>query len=191
MIEDQPEDAVVAPPCAECGWVYTTATPLHYCDPPKPRKKPRRKASKLTPQKRTLDYCKARGWSCESTEHWNPFAGVRQDLFDFCDVFAVGEIDKGLAAAAWTASGLRPLMIQATSDEKAGHSKRRQRKIEELPAAALLVQAGVIVEVWAWKKTKRPMGRAPGGGQKVWAVKRTRARVEGGRIVEWIEVPNG
>ena len=49
-----------------------------------------------SPTQRSLKLMRERGYLCEITERWNPFAKIRQDLFHFVDVLCIkdGEIGR-------------------------------------------------------------------------------------------------
>ena len=49
------------------------------------------KKASTSPTQRTLMEMRSRGYTCEVTEKWNPFAKVRQDLFGFVDVLCLGK----------------------------------------------------------------------------------------------------
>ena len=90
----------------------------------------------LTPTQLTLRYLREQGWPVvEVVEHWNPHARIRQDLFGFVDVLAVGP------------SGV--LAVQTTS---AGNVAARVRKIAEHPNTAPVREAGVAISVHGWAK---------------------------------------
>ncbi|WP_428851320.1 hypothetical protein [Imbroritus primus] len=63
-----------------------------------------------SPTQRTLALLRKEGYTAEVTEHWNAFAGIRQDLFNVIDVLALGdgeilgEIEKAARGAKlhWT-----------------------------------------------------------------------------------------
>lgn len=74
----------------------------------------------------------------EVVERWNAHARIRQDLFGFIDVLAVGP------------SGV--LGVQATSDDHVSH---RVRKIADHPNVAAVREAGIAIEVWGWAKKGR------------------------------------
>lgn len=43
-----------------------------------------------SPTQRSLALMRERGYTCAVVERWNPFARIRQDLFGFIDVLAIG-----------------------------------------------------------------------------------------------------
>lgn len=98
--------------------------------------KPRKKASG-SPTQRSKSFLEGRGYQVEVTEHWNPFARVRKDLFGFIDMLAIreGEI----------------LGVQTTSRS---NMSARIRKIAEHENVAAVRKAGIRIEVHGWGKNK-------------------------------------
>jgi hypothetical protein len=90
----------------------------------------------ISPTQLTLRHLRAEGWPLvEVVEHWNPHARIRQDLFGFIDVIAVGP--QGTLA------------VQATS---ATNVSSRVRKIGEHPNVAQVREAGWKILVYGWAK---------------------------------------
>lgn len=90
----------------------------------------------LSPTKLTLDRLRADGWPLvEVVEKWNPHARIRQDLFGFIDVIAVGP------------NGT--LAVQTTS---ASHVAERMRKIADHAHVAAVREAGWQIRVHGWAK---------------------------------------
>lgn len=116
-----------------------------------------------TPTQRTLAECRRRGWMSAVVERWNPHAMIRQDLFGFVDIMAIGDIDCPGSPAT--------LAIQVTSTGTAA----RKAKIDALPNVADLMRAGWFVEVWGWRMVN---GRKA-GKRKTYALKRERMRGPG------------
>ncbi len=84
----------------------------------------------------TLALYRKLGFQCGVTEHWNAFAGIRQDLFGFCDLIAV--------------DGNRVLFVQTTSWSNVSS---RRRKIEANEVAALVARTpGAAVVIMGWRK---------------------------------------
>lgn len=75
------------------------------------------------------------GYVAAVVEHWNPHARIRQDLFGFIDVLALGAGEV--------------LAVQATSGTNAA---ARVRKIADHPNFGAVRKAGIRIEVWAWRK---------------------------------------
>lgn len=99
----------------------------------------------MTPTQRSLKRLRDAGYTIAITEHWNPFARVRQDLFGFIDLLAIGM--NGIFA------------IQTTSGSNVA---ARIKKITELPAAREWLESGQRIFVHGWAK------RGPRGKRKVW-----------------------
>ena len=91
----------------------------------------------LTPTQLTLRHLRGNGWTAAVTEHWNPHAGIRQDLFNFIDVLAV--------------RGPETLAVQTTSYKNVSS---RVRKIGELDVVAAIREAGWTIHVHGWRKEK-------------------------------------
>jgi hypothetical protein len=105
------------------------------------------------PTQRTRAECKRLGYQSAIVERWNPHAKVRQDLFQFIDVLALGD---GQTFAIQTCSG------------EGGAPAARRAKIEALPTLAEVIRSGWSVEVWSWAK------RGARGKRKLWTLKRER-----------------
>jgi hypothetical protein len=88
-----------------------------------------------SPTQRALEIARGHGYQAAVTEHWNPHARIRQDLFGFCDILAVAPGET--------------LAIQATS---ANMVSDRVDKLTADPKVAPLVwdclRAGWRIEVW-------------------------------------------
>ena len=111
----------------------------------------------LNPTQKSLKLLRARGGLVEKVEHWNSFAGCRQDLFGFGDIVHV-------AANEIT-------LVQTTS---AAHVGARLKKIAASAAADLwLVSPHRSIEIHGWKKGSmtprivRLPGGALGGGRNL------------------------
>jgi hypothetical protein len=90
----------------------------------------------VTPTQLTLRRLRENGWPLvEVVETWNPHARIRNDLFGFIDVVAVGPAGT--------------LAVQATS---AANVSARVKKIADHPNLAAVREAGWILEVWGWRK---------------------------------------
>ena len=97
------------------------------------------KKKKTSPTQRSLAFLRAAGYRAAVVEHWNPFAGIRQDLFGIIDIVAVG--------------GGRTKGVQTTTST---NLSSRVKKIEASEALADLQHAGWGIEVHGWRRpTKR------------------------------------
>jgi hypothetical protein len=88
----------------------------------------------MTPTRKSLAILRKNGYTATVVEHWNGFAGVRQDLWKFGDILAVHPTRKDF------------LIVQCTTSGVAA----RVRKIREIPAALDWLRAGGRVQVWGW-----------------------------------------
>jgi hypothetical protein len=79
-----------------------------------------------------------RGFYAEVTEHWNPFARKRKDLFGFIDVLCLGDCG--------TIVG-----VQTTS---ASNVAARISKIAESQLIGRCRKAGIKILVHGWRKVK-------------------------------------
>jgi len=107
----------------------------------------------MTPTRRTLEALRARGLTCGIVEKWNPHARIRQDLFGWIDIVAMGP--EGIIG------------VQSTGQDFAGH--RTKLLGPRLAMVREWIQAGGKAELWGWRKVKKVRG----GKLMVW-----RPRVE-------------
>lgn len=89
----------------------------------------------MSPTQLTLRELRRRGFVAAVTERWNPHARIRQDLFGFVDVLAIGP--GGTIA------------VQATSDSNLASRVRKISDHENIGAAR---DANWTILVWGWKK---------------------------------------
>lgn len=90
---------------------------------------------KDSPTVRTLKYYKDLGWPVCVTEKWNPWAGIRQDLFGFIDLVTLSATDI--------------IAVQTTSG--ANHAARINKILCNVNAFHWLRAGGKIV-VMSWRK---------------------------------------
>lgn len=92
-----------------------------------------------SPTENTLSKWRKAGYLCQVVEKWNPHARIRQDLYGFIDVLAVGESET--------------VGIQTTS---ISHLSTRIKKIEDecFESVAVLRKAGWRIVVEGWHKPK-------------------------------------
>lgn len=89
-----------------------------------------------SPTQLTLKHLRDQGWPLvEVVEKWNSHARIRQDLFGFIDVLAVGP------------AGV--LGVQCTS---ASNVPSRVTKIAEHENVAAVREAGIAIRVHGWEK---------------------------------------
>jgi len=97
---------------------------------------PIRRPKKTSPTQRSLAKLRAEGWTCAITEHWNPFAKLRQDLFGFIDILA-----------------MRGHFIMAVQTTSGGHVSDRGDKIRYLQTAQLWLESPMrLIVVHGWRK---------------------------------------
>lgn len=90
----------------------------------------------MTPTQLTLRHLRSEGWPLvEIVEHWNPHARIRQDLFGFVDVLAVG-----------------PAGVLAVQTTSAAHVAERVRKIADSPNVVAVREANIMIHVHGWAK---------------------------------------
>jgi len=92
------------------------------------------KRSRISPTQRSLKRLRELGYLCQVTEHWNQWARVRQDLFGFIDILAIGPDGELLA-------------VQACDRGNVAH---RAAKIAEHENVARVRKAGIRIEIHGW-----------------------------------------
>jgi len=102
----------------------------------------------MTPLQLSLASLRKDGWLCQKTEHWNPFARVRNDLWGFADALCL--------------RGKEILAVQATTT---GNINKRVEKIKASENYQIVKDAGIRIEVWGWAK------RGKRGERKLWQLK--------------------
>ena len=80
---------------------------------------------------------RARGYTCAITEHWNPWAKIRQDLFGFVDILCLGEGEI--------------IGVQTTSRS---HMSTRAKKIREHENLLPVLDSGIRIWIQGWEKNK-------------------------------------
>lgn len=90
-----------------------------------------------SPTQRSLKNLRDGGYQAQVVEHWNPFAKVRQDLFGFIDIVAVGNS--------------QTIGVQTTSYS---NMSARVKKILASPVLPELKAAGWKIICHGWKKNK-------------------------------------
>lgn len=92
----------------------------------------------MSPTQRSLALLRERGYLVAVVERWNPYARVRQDLFQILDLLAV--------------RGEETLGVQVTSDS---HVAERVAKITQSDATSWLRRANWSLVVHGWRKRGR------------------------------------
>jgi hypothetical protein len=101
----------------------------------------RKKPSGLSPTQRSLKRLREAGWLAYVVEHWNHFAGIRQDLFGFIDIVALNT-DESVAGCL--------LGVQTTA--ASGADRRKKIEDDEKLTTALhhWLRAGARFEIHGW-----------------------------------------
>ena len=89
----------------------------------------------LSPTRFSLKKLKEEGYQPWVVEHWNFYAGIRQDLFGIIDILAVGH-GKTIAIQCTSYSGV----------------SARIRKIRESPYLPAILESGWEVYIHGWRK---------------------------------------
>ena len=93
----------------------------------------------MTPTQLTLRHLRDKGWPLVAVvERWNPHARIRQDLFGFVDVLAIGPHGT--------------LAVQTTSAKNVSARVNKIESDELAPAVAAARQAGWTIHVHGWAK---------------------------------------
>lgn len=88
---------------------------------------------------RTMKYLRGIGYEAQVVERWNPFAGIRQDLFGWIDVVAVaGDIPGALGVQTTTAHNMTARLHKALGNK----------------ALVAWIKAGGRLVIHGWKKVK-------------------------------------
>ena len=87
---------------------------------------------------RSLKLLREQGWVATITEHFNMFAKIRIDLFNFVDILC---LQKG-----------KMLAVQTTT---AAHLEERKKKILANPNYPLLKSTGCEIELHGWSLSKK------------------------------------
>ena len=90
-----------------------------------------------SPTKRSLALLREQGYQAEIVERWNAFARVRQDLFGFIDIIAVGNGET--------------VAVQTTSKS---NMRARLHKITESPNLPEVMRSGWKIVIHGWEKNK-------------------------------------
>lgn len=110
---------------------------------------------------RSLRLLRERGYHCEKTEHWNPFAKIRNDLWGFCDILALEPPQKvELMPGRFMDIEGGILAVQTTSYS---NLSARVKKIQSSKLLKKVLDCGIEVVVHGWK--------APTEKNKKWTVK--------------------
>lgn len=105
---------------------------------------------KTSPTQRSLKVLRDAGMTAQVVERWNQFAKVRQDLFGFIDIVAIG--------------GGHIVGVQTTTGEGGAMAARRAKILSE-PKALAWVKAGGRIVLHGWRKGGKR------GEKKTWQVR--------------------
>ena len=89
-----------------------------------------------SPTTRSLAHLRERGYVVAVVERWNPYARIRQDLFGFGDLLALGDDEV--------------IIVQTTSS---ANMAARIAKITEHPNLPAVRRAGIRIVVHGWRKS--------------------------------------
>lgn len=89
----------------------------------------------MSPTQLSLRNMRANGYICAITEHWNPFARIRQDLFGFIDVLCIRE-NEIVGVQTTSYSNISARVNKIADHENIGHVRK----------------AGIRVLVHGWHK---------------------------------------
>lgn len=118
----------------------------------------------MTPTQRTIKYFKDRGYQVGIVEKYNSFIKIRQDLFGFIDLIAIGHG--------------QTLAIQQTSGS---HLAEHINKIQASDKLAECLNSDWIVLAVGWRKLKKKRG----GKAYTWTPKIVRVYMDD--LQEWYE----
>jgi hypothetical protein len=90
-----------------------------------------------SPMKRTLARLRKLGFLADIVERRLPGCFVTRDLFGFADILAVHPVEHIV------------LLVQTTTQS---NFAKRLRHVQEQLATPLLLDAGVRIEIWGWRK---------------------------------------
>src|SRR5262245_35086 len=89
----------------------------------------------MSPTARTLAHLRRLGFTAAVVERWLPRVERKVDLFGIADVLAVHPRERSV------------LLVRCTSD---GHVADRVKQVQVRSELAVLLAAGVAIEVWGW-----------------------------------------
>lgn len=116
--------------------------------------------AKSTTQK-SLAYLRAAGYRCAIVERWNAFAGIRQDLWTFIDLLAVGHGEL-LCVQVTDRTSVSKRVAKICSKTVQRTRKGIVSTVDNpanLAAFELLQVPGVLIQVHGWrpKESTRPL----------------------------------
>ncbi len=113
-----------------------------------------------SPTKLTLAYLRRAGYRPRVTEHWNAHAGIRQDLYGYVDVIALGH-GSVLFVQTTTAHNLTGRWRKITGKLQPADDKALGRALRLRDDVLAALDADVTIEVHGWQRhdRKRPLIR--------------------------------
>lgn len=102
-----------------------------------------------SPTQRSLKALREAGMTVAVTEHWNPFAHIRQDLFQVFDLVALCPVTR---------------RIYGVQVSTTGNIAKRRKKILESQEARLWSRCGGGILLHGWSK------KGPRGKRKTWTL---------------------
>ncbi len=113
-----------------------------------------------SPTQLTLAYLRKAGYRPRVVEHWNAHAGIRQDLYGYVDVLALGH-GSVLFVQTTTAHNMTDRWRKITGKAQPADDKALRRTLRMRDDVLAALDAGVSIEVHGWQKhdRKRPLVR--------------------------------
>ena len=120
-----------------------------------------------SPTRRSLEHMRKLGYTVEVTERWNAHVGIRQDLFSFIDIVALGSDLVGVQTTSTTNVSKRIAKITDLEVEKVDKATGAKSMVPNKVRANALAWLGaggkILVHGWA----KRGARKQP----KLWTLK--------------------
>lgn len=104
-----------------------------------------------SPTQKTLKHLRQQGYTCAIVEKWNAHTQVRQDLFGFVDVLAVGP-GGTLAVQTTTNSNFSSRMTKILGRKAPDDAKGLEKALRLREKLIACLQAGWVVQVHGWDK---------------------------------------
>jgi uncharacterized protein YlzI (FlbEa/FlbD family) len=126
--------------------------------------------SKGSGLQRSVKRMKDKGYRVAKTEKWNPFAHVRQDLYNFADIVCIRKDKVG---------------VLAINSCGAGTIAHHIEKFKKNPDLKVWLAAGnrLIIHGWWKKAVKRKKKKKRGKSQKRWVLRLVFAKLKKNKLV--------
>lgn len=112
--------------------------------------------AKRSPNKRSLDWLRERGYTAEVVERRLPGCLVTKDLFGFADLLAVRAAERGvLAVQATTGRNLSARVKKILGAPQGGRPREIADARRRREAAQLWLRCGNRIEVHGWRLLRR------------------------------------